>query len=127
MKPKYPQPIGPYSAYRIAGDFVFCSGQIGMNPETGELVQGGIEAETRQVLENIKGVLENSGRTLQDVVKTTIFLADMNDFTKVNKIYGEYFFEPYPARSTVQVAALPKGARVEVECSAQLQGVGSMR
>jgi len=115
----YPQPIGPYSITRDAGNLLFCAGQIGIDPATGIMVSGGIEAETRQVLENIKGVLESSASALQDVVKTTIYLADMNDFATVNKIYGEYFSKPYPARSTVQVAALPKGARVEIEVIAQ--------
>lgn len=111
----YPKPIGPYSAAREAGGLLFCAGQIGLDPATGDLVPGGIEAETRQVMENIKGVIASNGRALQDVVKTTIFLADMNDFAAVNTIYGEYFTEPYPARSTFQAAALPKNARVEIE------------
>ncbi len=115
---KAPQAIGPYSVAIKAGGFVFTSGQIGLVPETMTLVEGGVEAEVRQVLTNLRNVLEASGVTLEDVVKTTVFLKDMNDFTKVNAIYAEFFTNKPPARSAVAVAALPKGALVEIEAVA---------
>ncbi|ADN01200.1 RidA family protein [Spirochaeta thermophila] len=112
-----PEAIGPYSQAVRAGEMVFCSGQIGLDPATGSLVSGSIEAEVRRALENLTAVLEAAGCTREDVVKTTIFLVDMADFEAVNRIYGGYF--PHrPARSTVAVKALPRGARVEVECIA---------
>jgi 2-iminobutanoate/2-iminopropanoate deaminase len=92
-----------------------------MDPRTGELVQGGVEAETRQALINLKHVLEAAGASLSDVLKTTVFLRDMNDFTRMNAVYGEFFTESYPARSAVQVAALPKGGAVEIEAVACLE------
>jgi 2-iminobutanoate/2-iminopropanoate deaminase len=112
---KAPKAIGPYSHAIQFGDFVFTSGQIGLNPATGEIVPGGIEAETRQVLINLTSVLEASGSNLDRVMKTTVFLRDMADFPKMNAIYGEFFKENPPARSTIGVVALPKGAAVEVE------------
>lgn len=114
---KAPKAIGPYSqAIRVkASEFLYCSGQIGLDPATGELVSGGVEAETRRAMENIRGVLAAAGLTFDHVVKTTIFLADMNDFAKVNAIYGAVFTKEPPARSTVAVAALPKLGRVEIE------------
>jgi 2-iminobutanoate/2-iminopropanoate deaminase len=115
-----PKPIGPYSAAVKGGHFVFTAGQIGIDPQTGEIVQGGIEAETRQVMKNLRALLEAAGTNFEGVVKTTIFLRDMNDFAKVNAIYGEFFPSEPPARSTVQVAALPKGAAVEIEVIALL-------
>jgi len=118
MAIEMPQPIGPYSPVREAGGFVFCSGQIGLDPVTGEMVKGGIEAEARQVIEHLRLWLDHAGVGLRGIVKTTIYLTDIKDFVKVNEIYGEYFSEPYPARATVQVAALPKGARVEIEAVA---------
>lgn len=111
---KAPKAIGPYSVAIRAGMFVFTSGQLGLDPQSGTLVPGGIEAETRQALTNIRHVLEASGSDLQAVVKTTVFLKDMADFSKMNAIYGEFFTENPPARSTVQ-AALPKGGSVEIE------------
>jgi 2-iminobutanoate/2-iminopropanoate deaminase len=120
-----PRAIGPYVQATRAGDFVFCSGQIALDPATGELTPGGIEPETRRVLDNLTAVLEAAGVRLSDVVRTTIFLADMNDFAVVNRIYGERFADPhgaYPARATVQVAALPKGARVEIDAVAYSAG-----
>lgn len=118
---KAPKALGPYSVAIQAGDFVFTSGQIGLDPVTNLVVEGGVEAETRQVLTNIKNVLEASGSNLSLVVKTTVFLRDMNDFAKMNAIYGEFFTENFPARSAVQVAALPKGVAVEIETIALLE------
>ena len=118
---KAPKPIGPYSQAVRTESMVFAAGQAGLNPETGELVKGGVEAETRQVLTNLKNVLEASDSGLNLVVKTTVFLIDMNDFPKMNAIYGEFFPKDPPARSTVAVAALPKDARVEIEAVAILQ------
>ena len=115
---KAPKPIGPYSAGVRVGDLVFTAGQIGLDPLTGEVVPGGIQAETRQVFRNLQGVLEAAGSSLQEVVKTTVFLRDMNDFAQMNAIYAEFFSQDYPARSTVQVSALPKGVTVEIEAIA---------
>ncbi len=117
---KAPKALGPYSVAVKAGDFVFTSGQVGIDPALGAIVSGGIEAETRQVLVNLTAVLEASGASLQDVVKTTVFLKDMGDFAVMNGIYAEFFTENPPARSAVQVAALPKGALVEIEAVALL-------
>ena len=119
---KAPKPIGPYSQAIRTEAMVFASGQAGLDPDTGELVQGGVEVETRQTLTNIKNVLEASDSGLAYVVKTTVFLIDMNDFAKMNAVYAEFFPKDPPARSTVAVAALPKGARVEIEAIAVLQG-----
>ncbi len=116
-----PKPIGPYSAALKGGHFLFTAGQIGIDPQTGEMVEGGVEAETRQVMKNIRALLEAAGTSFEQVVKTTIFLRDMNDFAKVNTIYGEFFPSEPPARSTVQVAGLPKGAAVEIEVVALLE------
>ncbi len=113
-----PSAIGPYSQAIVQGDLIFCSGQIGLDPASGQIVEGGIEAETRRVLENLREVLIAAGLTLAHVVKTTVFVVDLADFATVNRIYGEHFEAPYPARSTVQVAALPRDARVEIEAIA---------
>lgn len=113
-----PKAIGPYSVAVQLGDLVFASGQAGLDPVTGNLVEGGIERETRQTLTNLRNVLEASGSSLGNVVKTTVFLTDMNNFARMNAIYAEFFPENHPARSTVGVAALPKGAAVEIECIA---------
>ncbi len=115
-----PAPIGPYNQAIRAGGFLFCSGQIPLDAVSGELAQGDIAVQTRQVLENIRAVLAAGGATFARVVKTTIYLIDMNDFTSVNTVYGEYFGDVPPARSTVAVAALPRGARVEIEAIALL-------
>ncbi len=115
-----PAPIGPYNQAIRAGGFLFCSGQIPLDVATGELVPGDITAQTRQVMKNIGAVLAAAGATFANVVKTTIFLVDMNDFAAVNTIYGESFGVDAPARSTVAVAALPKGSRVEIEVVAAL-------
>ena len=113
-----PSAIGPYSQAVARDDAVYCSGQIGLDPQTGTLVAGGIEPEIRRVLENLREVLGAAGLGLGDVVKTTIFMADLREFDIVNRVYGEHFTAPYPARATVQVAALPRGARVEIEAIA---------
>lgn len=110
-----PKAIGPYSQAVRAGHSVYLSGQIALDPGSGQLVPGGIEAETRRVFDNLKAVAEASGRGLGDVVKLTIYLTNLDDFAKVNGIMAGYFQEPYPARATVGVAALPRGAQVEVD------------
>lgn len=115
---KAPGAIGPYSQAVRAGNMVFTAGQIGLDPATMEIVSGGVEAETRQVLNNLKQVLEAAGSGLTYVVKTTVFLRDMADFPKMNAIYAEFFPENPPARSAVEVAALPKGVAVEIEAVA---------
>lgn len=111
---KAPKAIGPYSQAVAVGNFIFCSGQIGINPKTGVLAEG-IEEQTKQVLENLKNVIEAAGASLKNVVKTTIYLKNLADFEKVNKIYGEFFGDHRPARATVEVSSLPKGALVEIE------------
>ena len=116
-----PHPIGPYSVAIQAGLLVFTSGQLGLEPASGNLAPGGVEAETRQVLTNLQHVLEDAGSGLDRAIKTTVFLKDMADFQKMNAIYGEFFQENPPARSTVQVAALPKGGAVEIEVIATLK------
>ena len=113
-----PGAVGPYSQALGIGDLVFCSGQIGLDPATGNLVEAGIEAQTERVLKNLTAVLDAAGLGFADVVKTTIFLADINDFATVNGIYATYMPDPPPARSTFAVAALPKGAIVEIEAIA---------
>ncbi len=118
---KAPKAIGPYSVAIRIGDLVFTSGQIGLDPGTGVLVPGGVEAETRQALTNLAHVLADAGSGLPQVVKTTVFLRDMADFAAMNAVYAEFFPENPPARSTVAVAALPKGAAVEIEAIACLQ------
>ena len=117
---KAPRAIGPYSAAIRVGTMIFTAGQIPMDPATGEIVAGGIEAEARQALTNLKHVLEASGAGMEDVVKTTVFLANMEDFPKLNAIYAEFFTEKPPARSTIAVKTLPKGVRVEIEAIAVL-------
>ena len=111
---KAPGAIGPYSQGIDIGNLIFFSGQIPLNPETGEMPEG-IEAQTKQALENVKGLLESQGLDFSHVVKTTVFLDNMDDFNTVNSIYAQYFVEPYPARSAVEVGRLPKGALIEVE------------
>jgi 2-iminobutanoate/2-iminopropanoate deaminase len=115
-----PQAIGPYSAGVTSGHLVFTAGQLGMDPMTGELVSGGIEAQTRQALTNLQAVLEAAGSGLEHVLKTTVFLNDINEFGRMNAVYGEFFVADYPARSAFQVGALPKGAAVEIEAVAML-------
>ena len=115
---KAPGAIGPYSQAVKTGNLVFCSGQIPIDPATGNFVSGGVAEQTEQVLINLSAVLEAAGTSLSNVVKTTVFLADMNDFTDMNVVYTKYFDENKPARATVQAAGLPRGARVEIECIA---------
>lgn len=113
-----PGAIGPYSQAVKAGGFVFCSGQIPIDTATGEFVPGGVAEQTEQVLKNLSAVLKAAGSSLEGVVKTTVFLADMNDFAAMNEVYGRYFSTNKPARATVQAARLPRDARVEIECIA---------
>jgi 2-iminobutanoate/2-iminopropanoate deaminase len=115
---KAPAAIGPYSQGIEANGFVFVSGQIAINPETGELNTGSVEEQTRLALENLKAVIEKSGCSLDHVVKCSVFLQDMDDFSKMNEVYGEFFKPPYPARAAVQVARLPKDVKVEIEAIA---------
>ncbi len=112
---KAPKAIGPYSQAIQAGNFLFLSGQIPLDPKTGELVKGDIRQQTKQVLQNIKGVLESRGLGMEDVVKATIFLKDISNFSQVNEIYATYFPSSPPARSTVEVAKLPRDADIEIE------------
>jgi 2-iminobutanoate/2-iminopropanoate deaminase len=116
-----PQAIGPYSQAIRAGDFVFVSGQIPIDPRTGEFVHGGIEEQTEQVLVNVSRVLEAAGSGLEQVVKTTVFLADIGEFAAMNEVYARFFFKEPPARATVEAARLPRGARVEIEAIALIK------
>ena len=113
--PGAPRAIGPYSQAVRAGTLLFASGQIPTDPKTGAIVEGDISAQTRRVFENLAAVLKAANLSFKDVVKTTVFLADMDDFSAMNEVYGAYFSEPFPARATVQVARLPKDARVEID------------
>lgn len=117
---KAPSAIGPYSQAIRLGTLVFTSGQIPIDPATGVLAEGGIKEQTRQSLLNVKAILEEAGLTMGSVVKTTVFMADMNDFADMNAVYAEFFTEPYPARSAVAVKTLPKGALVEIEVVAEV-------
>jgi 2-iminobutanoate/2-iminopropanoate deaminase len=119
--PDAPKAIGPYSQAVRAGQLLFVSGQVPLDPASGQIVDGDIAAQTRRVFANLAAVLAAGGRSFADVVRTTVFLADMNDFAAVNAVYGEYFAEPYPARATVQVARLPKDARVEIDLIASYE------
>jgi len=110
-----PAAIGPYSQAVRSGNFLFCSGQIPLDPKSGQIVSGDIATQTRRVLDNVEAVLKAEGLTFENIVKTIIFLTDLGDFQTVNEIYGSYFKQQPPARSTVQVSALPKGAKVEIE------------
>ena len=114
-----PAAIGPYSQAIISGNMLFTSGQIPINPETGEIPEG-VEAQARQALTNVKNLIEASGGSMDKVVKTGVFIKDMNDFAKINEIYAEFFTEPYPARSCVEVARLPKDVLLEVETIVEL-------
>jgi len=113
-----PKAVGPYSHAMVANDLVFCSGQVPLDPATGELVTGDIAAQTERILDNLAAVLAAAGSSLDRVIKTTVFLADFNDFAAMNDAYAERFGEHRPARSTIGVAALPRGARIEIECVA---------
>jgi 2-iminobutanoate/2-iminopropanoate deaminase len=120
-----PKAIGPYSVAIRSGDFIFVSGTLGMDPQTGDLVEGGIEAQTRKSLENLGNILKSARSSLNRVIKTTVFLQDMKEFPLMNGVYAEFFRQDPPARSTVEVAALPKGAAVEIEAVAiVMQGYG---
>ena len=112
---KAPSAIGPYSQAIQVGNIIYTSGQIPIDPATGSFVEGGIKEQTRQSLLNVKAILEEVGLTMGNVVKTTVFMADMNDFADMNAVYAEFFTEPYPARSAVAIKTLPKGALVEIE------------
>jgi 2-iminobutanoate/2-iminopropanoate deaminase len=113
-----PAAIGPYSQAIRAGDFLFCSGQIPLDPSTGKMVEGGIEVQTERVLRNLEAVLAAGGGSLASVVKTTVFLADLGDFPAMNAVYGKFFPQDPPARATVEVSKLPAGARVEIDAVA---------
>ena len=116
--PGAPKAIGPYSAAVRTGSLVFISGQVPFDPATGTLIEGDIAAQTRQVLKNVGALLEAAGLTHNHIVRTTVFLADMNDFTAMNEVYRTFFTEPFPARSTVQAARLPRDARIEIDAIA---------
>ncbi len=115
-----PKPIGPYSQAIRAGEWLYCSGQLPIDQETGKIETQDTQEQTRQVLENLRAVLRAAGQDLSQVVKTTVYMIDLKEFQDMNKMYGEYFNEPYPARAAVQVAALPAGARVEIDAVAYL-------
>ncbi|HEX2083209.1 MAG TPA: RidA family protein [Xanthomonadaceae bacterium] len=118
--PNAPAAIGPYSQATRAGDTVFFSGQIALDPATGELVGGGIEAQARRAFENLKAVCEAAGGSMDDIVRVGLYLTDLGQFAAVNAVMGEYFAQPYPARSTIEVSALPKGAMFEVDAIMRL-------
>ena len=118
---KAPAAIGPYSQAIQVGNLVYTSGQIPIDPSTGAFVEGGIKEQTRQSLTNVKAILEEAGLSMSNVVKTTVFMADMGDFAEMNAVYAEFFSEPYPARSAVAVKTLPKGALVEIEVVAEVK------
>lgn len=117
---KAPKAIGPYSQAIRAGDLVFCSGQIPLDPQSGQLVSGDIRTQTKRVLDNLESVLKAAGSDLKSVVKTTIYLQDLNDFAAVNETYATYFQPPYPARVTIQAARLPLGSQVEIDAVAKV-------
>lgn len=116
-----PRAIGPYSQAIVVDGTVYTAGQIALDPASGEMVEGGVEVQTRRVIRNLEAVLRSAGARLADVVKTTVYVADLEDFAAVNEVYGEHFGEPYPARSTVEAARLPRDARVEIEAVARLR------
>ena len=116
---KAPAAIGPYSQAIRVGNLIYTSGQIPLDPPTGAFVEGGIKEQTRQALTNIKAILEEAGTSMDNVVKTTVFMANMDDFADMNAVYAEFFTEPYPARSAVAVKTLPKGALIEIEVIAE--------
>ncbi len=116
--PNAPEPIGPYSQAILAEGVLFCSGQIPIDPQTGELVDGDVAAQAERALRNLEAVLKAAGKNFDDVVRTSLYLVDMADFAAVNAVYDRYFGSVKPARSTVAVAALPKGARIEIDCVA---------
>ena len=116
--PNAPKAVGPYSAAIKTGSFVFMSGQLGLDPQKGTLVEGGVEPQTKQALTNLQSILQSNGLGMEAIVKTTVFLKDMGDFAKMNAVYAEFFKNDPPARSTIEVAALPKGGLVEIEAIA---------
>jgi 2-iminobutanoate/2-iminopropanoate deaminase len=118
--PDAPQAIGPYSQAVITGNMIYTSGQIPIDPATGEVISGDIAAQARRALDNLKNIIAAAGSSMDRVVKTTVFIKDMNDFAVVNKIYAEYFMDTYPARSCIEVARLPKDVRIEIEAIAML-------
>lgn len=118
--PAAPAAGGPYSHAIVANGFVFTAGQVGLDPATGQLAEGGIEAQTRQALQNVKSVLESAGTTLDNVVKVNVYLKNMDDFAKMNEVYSTFFYQSPPARTTVEVARLPIGALIEIETVALL-------
>ena len=115
---KAPGAIGPYSQAIMINNLIFCSGQVGKDPKTNQFVEGGVEAQTKQVLENLKAVLASGGADFSNVVKTTVYLKNVSDFSKINEVYATYFQKPYPARATIEAARLPQDALVEIECLA---------
>ena len=117
--PDAPEAIGPYAQAIVTDGWVFCSGQIALDPRTMEVVEGGVAAQTERVLDNLRHVLEAAGAGMDTVVKTTVFLADMNDFSEMNTVYARHFGDHRPARAAVQAAALPRGVAVEIECVAR--------
>ncbi len=116
-----PAALGPYSQAIVAGGFVYTAGQIPLDPDSGELVEGGVEVQAERVLENLGAILAAAGSSFSKVVKTTVFLSDMDDYAAVNEVYARYFREPYPARSAVQVARLPRGVGLEIEAIARIE------
>lgn len=114
-----PAAIGPYSQAIVSGDLIFTSGQIPLDPASGELVQGDIQAQTRQVFSNLREVLQEAGASLDDAVKVNVYMTDLKDFAALNEVYATFFTQPYPARSCVEVSSLPKGAQVEIEIIAR--------
>jgi 2-iminobutanoate/2-iminopropanoate deaminase len=120
--PRAPAAIGPYSQGIVANGFLFTAGQVALDPETGKMIDGGIEAQTERVLANLRAVLDSAGATWTDVVRTTVYLADLGDFPVVNEIYGRVLGDARPARSTVQVAALPRGSLIEIDAIVAVRG-----
>lgn len=118
---KAPAAVGPYSQGVNIGDLVFVSGQIPINPKTGEMIKSDIVKQTKQILENIKGILESANSSMENVLKVTVYMTDLKDYVTMNEIYSKYFKKPYPARAAVQVAALPKGSPIEIECIAYIK------
>lgn len=117
----YPKAIGPYSAYRVVGNLVFCSGQIPLDPNSGEVVGSDIATQTTQALKNVGGILKELNLSYKNIVKTTVFLTDIDEFSAMNEVYAKFFDEPYPARSAIAVKALPKGVKVEIEVIATIE------
>ena len=123
LTPNAPAPIGPYSqGVKVSGTLIFTAGQIPLDPSTGKVVEGDIKAQTRRALQNVKGILEASGASMESVVKTTVFIKDMGEFPAMNEVYGEFFKTNPPARTTVEVSRLPKDVRIEIEAVAEVVG-----